>query len=456
MSDIFISYARENRAQAERIAKALARYWSVWWDPNIAAGQTFRKVIREEINKARCLVVLWSRTSVDSEWILDEASLGKRRGILVPVCIDGVDPPLGFGEVHTADLTGWNGDTGVHAFRRLCQDISALLGPEPGPEPEKAPAKPMRSFVTQWQKAPRLSRRRWVLGGASLAALVAGGLVYKLSVHGEAVPAAGEHRPRVGRKQPATLAHQQPGAPTKLKDGLSYVWIVPGEFTMGALPGDHDAGPEEKPPHRVRITKGFWMGETLVTVGAYKRFVKAGLEIKMPDAPNSNRDWRNDDQPIVRVKWGEAKAYCAWAGGTSGRLPSEAQWEYAARAGKDGSKYPWGNEIARQNANYQGSKWAGTSPVRSYPPNAWGLYDMAGNVWEWMADWYDADYYATLPADKASEDPQGPDHRTRDRVLRGGSFVREPIDLRASGRGKRTPVAMDHSIGFRCVADVAP
>ena len=137
MSDIFISYAREDRPQARRIAKALERDWSVWWDPIIPAGQTFRKVIRDEIDKARCMVVLWSRTSVESEWVLDEASLGKRRGILVPVRIDEVEQPLGFGEVQAADLTGWSGDTSAHDFRKLCQDISALLGPGLKPEPEK-------------------------------------------------------------------------------------------------------------------------------------------------------------------------------------------------------------------------------------------------------------------------------------------------------------------------------
>ncbi len=457
MSDIFISYARENRPQAERIAEALARDWSVWWDPIIPAGQIFRKVIREEIDKARCMVVLWSSTSVESAWVLDEASLGKRRGILVPVRIEAVEPPLGFGEVHTADLTGWNGDTSAQDFRRLCQDLTALLGPGSGLEPQKAPAQPMRSFVAESrQAAPKLPGRRWVLGLAVLAALVAASLVYKLSVRGGAVPATSEHPARVDRTQPATVAHRQPGAHTTLKDGLSYVWIAPGEFMMGALPGDSDAGPEEKPRHRVRITRGFWLGETAVTVAAYKRFVKEQTKGKMPDAPSFNRGWTNEHHPVVMVTWDEAQAYCAWAGGTGGRLPTEAQWEYAARGGKSGLKYPWGNEITSENANYHGSKWEGTSPVRFYPPNAWGLYDMAGNIWEWMADWYDEDYYAAQPPGKPVDDPQGPDRRTGDRVLRGGSFVRGPIDLRASGRGKRTPVAMDHSVGFRCVTDVAP
>ena len=178
---------------------------------------------------------------------------------------------------------------------------------------------------------------------------------------------------------------------------------------MGATPGDSEALDHEKPRHRVRITKGFWLGETPVTVAAYKRFVSERPDLKMPPAPDFNPRWSKEDHPVVGMTWDEAQAYCAWAGG---RLPTEAEWEYAVRGGKDGLKYPWGNDITQENANYRGSKWKGTSPVRSYPANAWGLYDMAGNVWEWAADWYDENYYASLPPDMPVEDPPGPQSGT--------------------------------------------
>jgi formylglycine-generating enzyme required for sulfatase activity len=176
----------------------------------------------------------------------------------------------------------------------------------------------------------------------------------------------------------------------------------------------------------------------------------------MPPAPDFNPDWSKPDHPIVRVTWDEAKAYCEWAGGTSGGLPTEAQWEYAARGGQDGLKYPWGNQIAPENANYRGSKWKGTSPVRSYPANGWGLYDMAGNVWEWAADWYDRDYYGTLPLDKPAEDPRGPDRPTGVRVLRGGSFDGDSRYLRATNRVRNVPDSRLTLIGFRCVREVVP
>ena len=170
----------------------------------------------------------------------------------------------------------------------------------------------------------------------------------------------------------------------------------------------------------------------------------------MPDAPGFNPDWSKPDPPIVRVIWDEAKAYCEWAGGAGGRLPTEAEWEYAARGGKDGLKYPWRNEITPENANYSGSEWKGTSPVQSYPANASGLHDMAGNVFERVADWYDKDTMRVRP-------------RTilvgRNPARRGCcAGVRSTMMLGSCAppsvtRTRRTAGA---AIGFRCVREVGP
>jgi formylglycine-generating enzyme required for sulfatase activity len=372
MAHIFISHARKDRPHAEVIAKALGdRGWSVWWDWNVPGRKTFRQVIQEELDDARCVIVLWSAASVTSDWVIEEAAEGAQRGILVPALIENVRPPLGFREIQAADLIGWEGDADAPAFRRLCSDIEGLIGARA----EVAPALP------------------------------------------------------------------QPGAQIKPEDG--YVWIEPGESWMGATPGDAEAGADEKPRHRVRITRGFWLGETPVTVAAYKRFV-AAKGSAMPPALDFNPKWSKEDHPVVGVTWDEAAAYCKWAGG---RLPTEAEWEYAARGGKDGLKYPWGNEITPENANYSGSKWKGTSPVRSYPANAWGLYDMAGNVWEWVADWYDEKYYAALPPDKPVEDPHGPQSGTV-RVLRGGSFFFDTWILRAAFRGRFVPDFGNNDVFF--------
>ena len=390
MSDIFISYAREDRPRAEAIAKALEEHgWSAWWDWNIPAGKTFRQVIQEQLDRARCVIVLWSATSIARKWVIEEASEGEERGILVPVLIERVRPPLGFRSIQTADLTGWGGETTAPACLRLRLDIEALIG---------APA-----------------------------------------------PATAKYKPA----SPVTL---QSEARINPKEGLPYVWIAPGEFWMGATPGDNEARENEKPRHRVRITSGFRLGETPVTVAEYRRFIGERPQFEMPPAPDFNPNWSKQDHPVVRVTWDEAQAYCQWAGG---RLPTEAEWEYAARGGKDGLKYPGGNDIAPENANYSGSKWKGTSPVGSYPANAWGLYDMAGNVWEWVADWYDQDYYGTLPSDKAVDNPRGPQQGTL-RVLRGGSFIDDARNLRASNRTGGVPGGRYDYVGFRCVREVVP
>ena len=188
------------------------------------------------------------------------------------------------------------------------------------------------------------------------------------------------------------------------------------------------------------------MSRTPVTVAAYRRFAEATGRA-MPEAPRFNHGWEKEDHPIVNVSWEDAKAYCEWAGG---RLPTEAEWEHAARAGKEGLKYPWGDEIGEKHANY-GQNAGGTSAVGSYPANDFRLYDMAGNVWEWVADQYEPNYYSKSP----KKDPQGP-ASGEGRVLRGGSWSLDPQDLRASVRPGLQPGSRVDFIGFRCAREVFP
>ena len=153
---------------------------------------------------------------------------------------------------------------------------------------------------------------------------------------------------------------------------------------------------------------------------------------------------------MVLVTWDDATAYAKRA---VKRLPTETEWEYAARGGLAGKRYPWGDEITHDDANYSGAggrdKWdKSTAPVGSFDANSYGLYDMAGNVWEWCADWYGSDYYSKSP----SRNPQGPSSGST-RVLRGGSWYNVTVSLRVAGRNFFNPASTNYDgLGFRCVS----
>jgi sulfatase modifying factor 1 len=225
------------------------------------------------------------------------------------------------------------------------------------------------------------------------------------------------------------------------KDGLQYVWIPPGDFMMGCPPGDTECFDQEKPPHHVKITKGFWIGQTEVTVAAYKRFA-GGTGKAMPPTPDFNMDWNDEQMPIVNLSWDDAQAYCTWAGG---RLPSEAEWEYAARAGSAEARYGPVDEVAWYYVNSD----LRPHPVGGKRANGFGLYDVLGNVWEWVNDWYDENYYQQSP----SQDPRGPASGLQ-HVLRGGSWGGFSKYARLSERIRGFPGGRRGFNGFRCGGDV--
>jgi formylglycine-generating enzyme required for sulfatase activity len=308
------------------------------------------------------------------------------------------------------------------------------------------------------------------------------------------------------------------------------VWVPGGEFTMGT--DSNLAWPDEKPAHRVRVN-GFWIDETEVTNAQFRQFVQAtgyvttaekpvdadailrqsrpgtprppperllpgslvfhmtsgpvdlrdytqwwtwtpGAYWKHPDGPGSSIDGK-DDHPVVQVSWDDAVTYCQWAGK---RLPTEAEWEFAARGGLDNKPYAWGDDPPGTGGNWQANIWqgdfpwrntaadrfAGAAPVKSFPPNGYGLYDVAGNVWEWCADWYRRDLYRERAGKGVVENPTGPatsDDPARpfmpQRVQKGGSFLCSDeycSRYRPSARHGCSPdTGMSH-VGFRCVKSV--
>lgn len=241
------------------------------------------------------------------------------------------------------------------------------------------------------------------------------------------------------------------------KDRQEYVWIPSGKFLMGCVPSDTKCNDDEKPQHAVTITKGFWMGTTEVTANAYSGYLENAFDKKdkkhrkMPEAPVWNEKWKTTNEPISSVKWEEAKSFCEWAGG---RLPTEAEWEYAARAGKDNEIYPLNSENSRDKANFLGQqgndRYKFAAPVGSFDRSAFGLFDMSGNLWEWVNDWYDKSYYAESPP----ADPPGPSSGTK-HIMRGGSFdSAADKHLRISLRKPTNDSG--NALGFRCVLDDTP
>jgi formylglycine-generating enzyme required for sulfatase activity len=210
---------------------------------------------------------------------------------------------------------------------------------------------------------------------------------------------------------------------------------------MGSSPGDTQYFSYEAPSHQVSITKGFWIGQTEVTVGAYMRFAGATGR-QMPPAPYFNNGWTNENMPIVNVSWEDAHAYCTWEGG---RLPTEAEWEYAARGSSTEAQYGNLDEIAWYDMNSGGQ----THEVARKRANGFGLYDVLGNVWEWVDDWWDENYYQTSPV----QDPPGPASGQM-RVLRGGSWNVVSRNVRLSARYRGYPGTGDYGIGFRCAGEV--
>jgi formylglycine-generating enzyme len=251
-------------------------------------------------------------------------------------------------------------------------------------------------------------------------------------------------------------------------DEAEMALIPAGEFQMGCK----GQGPEEEPVHTVCVD-AFHMDKHEVTNRRFARFVRAtgyrtelersgrgfyylgkdvkydaGVTWRHPFAPSDTLKGKGE-WPVVWVGWNDAVEFCKWAGK---RLPTEAEWEKAARGGLEGKKYPWGDADPASRACYgQPAETGRPGPVGKYAANGYGLFDMAGNVWEWCADWYGKDYYKGSPP----KNPAGPS-LGESRVTRGGAWGESPfdVDLRCSRRDNSLSASMFNNLGFRCVKSV--
>jgi formylglycine-generating enzyme required for sulfatase activity len=340
-----------------------------------------------------------------------------------------------------------------------------------------------------------------------------------LSMHGAMASAqeTSAFKPTIENKSPA---------PKPAPEGMA--WIAGGEFSMGCTGTCNGAAccgfatvADAVPVHRVYVD-GFWMDATDVTNSQFEKFVQATgyrtvaeiapPKVKFPNVPPENlvpgslvftptrepvslddytqwwrfvpgANWRHPEgpqsniegrgnYPVVQVAYGDAVAYASWAGK---RLPTEAEWEFAARGGLSGKLYPWGNEFT-PNGKWMANTWQGTfpckdtgadgfaglAPVKSFLPNGYGLFDMAGNVWQWCGDWYRADYFRQLAGGgSVARNPKGPDSSfdpdepgVEKRVQKGGSFLctdQYCTRYMVGTRGKGEIDTASNHLGFRCV-----
>jgi formylglycine-generating enzyme required for sulfatase activity len=502
MADIFFSYKREDRARIAPLVHLLEREGlTVWWDPDIVAGERFDEVINREIEQARCVVVAWSASSTRAAWVRDEASIGRDRGILVPFSLDGARPPLGFGQYQTPDLSTWTADPDDPRVRQLVAGaVRVVQGGESSPPVEPAerlppPADPpaAASSVPARRSLPR--RRLLQMGAATgaIALTTAGGMwLGAPHIFGRSLPATRREDfalVTVDEQGVAEPSQPQTAEVCDVTVGtavLQFSVIPAGSFQVGSPDGESERQPNEGPQQVIQL-KRFAIGRTAVTQAQWAALVDAAPTPIQSTLARRPSFFVGDDLPVETISWVQATEFCARLSRVTGlqmRLPSETEWEYACRADST-TPFHFGSTLTPDLANYCGTggavrgtnrgvdissstygaatydsgAYAGgpvgifngkTVAVGTYPPNRFGLFEMHGNVWEHCADAGPGDY-RQIPTDGSPTVGTQGLH-----VLRGGSWSHNPAICRSA---YRDTVEADSSgwqgrIGLRIVCDL--
>jgi formylglycine-generating enzyme required for sulfatase activity len=442
---IFISYASEDAPVADRIRTGLEQAGLVCWiaPRDIEPGTSFPAAITAAISGCTAQVLLLTAQANASRHVLSEVELAFNAGkpilaVLVGKVAPSPDLQYFISTSHWFDADSTFDDSDLAKLRL---DIEKLVsGARRRPSPPVVPP-------VAWYERPA------VMAAVVAGVLIAGTMIYVVSRREpapapvpEAATAPPAAAPSVTPPPAATPSSPAPAVPaasatvstppasprSKLNtaDGQTYVWIPPGSFAMGCSSGDGDCESDEMPTHTVRIRRGFWLGRTEVTRGQYEKRVK----------PQPRPDGATSNDPAVNVDWSEAKAYCAAIGG---RLPTEAEWEYAARAGSRDRYYDTLSAVAWFENNSDDH----SHPVGRKAPNAYGLHDMLGNVYEWVLD----RYYNTY--DDTTEEIEEPLAPNASAVARGGAWHSAAKDVRVSNRFAAPKDYADANVGVRCALD---
>jgi len=482
---VFISHATKDAQFAHRLADDLQRLGvRVWIAPeSIRPGESWVSAIERGLNESSHVVVVLTPAALESEWVKKETDVAiaqERRGRIqvIPLDVEPCEVPLllssyqmvSFRRDYDAGLSQLVNILGLRAVepRRKIR--------EPEEEERQKSGKGIVELLRKVVAQPGISR---YLIGAGVVVALAVVAVFAVSKFfpelqptptrtAEATPTSRTTEVTVvaptttptpsrtlpptntPRPEPPTATPLLP-TPTVVSAPEGMVFVPAGEFIMGSPEGEGD---DDEHPQRTVYLDAFYIGKYEVTNAEYKECVDAGA-CDPPSLNSSNtRDsyYGNpeyDNYPVIYVSWYDAQAYCDWKGV---RLPTEAEWEKAAR-GTDGREYPWGNEAPDETKLNYDQNIGDTTEVGSYPDGAspYGAMDMAGNVYEWVADWYDPDYYRKAP----DRNPQGPDSGDS-RVLRGGSWYHYQYVARCAYRNGYGPVARLNHLGFRVVASPGP
>ena len=424
MADIFISYAREDRARVVPLVKELeAHGWSVFWDTRIRTGQTWDVLIERELEKAKCVLTLWSKTSVGKKWVRNEASVGEERGVLLPALIDNVKIPVAFRHRQAATLISRQRSPSQSQIDELILDVGRLvrrhkaarvIKSRRGGDRNKIDKKPTRPVEKTHTKKSSLRLREKKQRRATS------------PVEVEQFPAREEAPHKVVRIRASSEGMCLiPKGPFLYGDDKSSL-TIDYDYYIDAYPVTCEEY-EQFFVAKGYVTKEFWSED-----GWKWKFKRGIYQPTWPDHFASGVM----KLPITRVSYYEAEAYANWVGK---RLPTEQEWEKAAR-GTDGREYPWGNEFDKTKCNVPEAKQAyDLTPVTQYPEGVspFGVYDMVGNAHEWCASSVVTSF------------------GSHGRVIRGRSMydLVEGYKFGALLRGGLRPEERDNRVGFRCAKD---
>lgn len=458
MNDIFISYASEDKDRVQPLARALEREGlSVWWDRQISAGRSFEAFIRNALDTSKVVVVVWTEASVKSEWVQAEAREGLRRRVLFPVMLlEEVEIPFEFKAVHAAQLMDWQPEKAHSGFDQFVQDIARILGRSSTTAIHRSSKEPLQKqpFAqrksSSENKAGLVSASRelhwytWLGQGLRIGAFVGSLALFLFGVWIVT---------QWGLTELSASAEARPESLVcQTLDGMGPEMMIvpPGSFQMGA---NTDYWPKKELPRHSVAIRTFGMSTCEVTFDEYDRFAKT------TDRPLPyDEGWGRGRRPVINVSWNDAKAYAAWLSKQTGkryRLPTEAEWEYAAQSAGRDENWAWISDEQKlpNYAVYKANSNRRTALVESKKPNSLGLYDMSGNVEEWVEDCAHQDTDGTPSDGSAWLEANGGDCGLRE--IRGGFGSNRPEAFRASDRSWSSAGTRDGLIGFRLAQDLA-